>query len=392
MSKNLVKMNASAGSGKTYTLTDNFVNLLFNSDIAPCESCRPVKNKQRYNFSELLAITFTNLAANQMKEKVIEKLKQYALKEIDCKTKEEQEEKAKQAHAVLETVFRQYGALNIRTIDSLLNQIIGLFALELGYSPHFETSFSSQEYIRELYTQLAELSIENEENQEAGAVNYAPVFHELCRNRFENSKYASFFAKADLQEQVAKFIAYCITNNHVLSREELEELEQNYAFFKQKKEKLEKEILSACARIQNNVEKKEIAVHGNFINALIKAEKGDYSSAYLSKDSFKKVVKANNKGDITDCLKYYTALQKSINEIKLVLPFYTNYVFMLPVIKIAAALYVALDMYEKNQQVINTQKMPYIIAGLLGENQEYLHNAFLLQKNCLLYTSPSPRD
>lgn len=380
MSNNLLKLSASAGSGKTYTLTDNFVNLLFNSDIAPCESCRPVQNKQKFNFSELLAITFTNLAANQMKEKVIEKLKQYALKEITCKTEEEREEKAKQAHAMLENIFQQYGALNIRTIDSLLNQIIGLFALELGYSPHFETSFSSQEYSKELYAQLAELSIENEDNQETGAINYAPVFHELCHNRFENSNHASFFAKSVLQEQVAKFIAYCIANNHVLSQEELAELEQNYAFFKQKKEKLEKEILESCACIQNNVQQNEIAVHAHFINALLKAEKGDYSSAYLYKESFAKVVKASNKGDIAACARYYAALQEHIDTMKQVQPFYSQYVLMLPVIKITAVLSAALDTYEKNQQVINTQKMPYMIAGLLGENQEYLQNAFLLQK------------
>ncbi|MDE5682407.1 MAG: UvrD-helicase domain-containing protein, partial [Mailhella sp.] len=177
----LTKMNASAGSGKTYALTNQFVDLLFASDLAPCESCKPVKNKKKYNFSELLAITFTNLAANQMKEKVIQILKQYAFKEIPCASEEEKEEKSKQAHAMLENIFQQYGALNIRTIDSLLNQILGLFALELGYSPHFKASFGSRDCIDELYTRLAEESLANEESMESGAINYAPVFHELCK-------------------------------------------------------------------------------------------------------------------------------------------------------------------------------------------------------------------
>ncbi|MDE7011796.1 MAG: UvrD-helicase domain-containing protein, partial [Mailhella sp.] len=77
----LTKMNASAGSGKTYALTNQFVDLLFASDLAPCESCKPAANKKKYNFSELLAITVTTLAATQMKAKVIQILKQDAVKE-----------------------------------------------------------------------------------------------------------------------------------------------------------------------------------------------------------------------------------------------------------------------------------------------------------------------
>lgn len=385
---NLVKMNASAGSGKTHTLTNRFVNLLFQSDIAPCESCKPVKNKAQFNFSELLAITFTNLAANQMKEKVIAKLKQYALKEISpdeaqCRTQQELDEKAKSAHAILERIFQQYGALNIRTIDSLLNQIIGLFALELGYSPHFETSFDSDKSIEELYTKLAEESILSEDASEKGgekAINYAPVFHELCRNKFENSEYASFLAKSVLLEQVTKFVAYCIKNNEILSREDLAALETNFKFFKQKKEAFEKKISGQIKSIQELIEKNTIIAHSNFIKGLNKAEKGDYSSAYLFKESFEKVVKADNKGDITETSVCYLDLQENINAIQAVLPLYKNYALMLPVIKIAAAISFALDIYEKQKQCINTQKMPHIIASLLGENTGDLKNIFLLQK------------
>ena len=64
--KNLVKMNASAGSGKTFTLTNRFVDLLFQSDIGYGGTSGAAKNTAQFNFSELLAITFTNLAANLM--------------------------------------------------------------------------------------------------------------------------------------------------------------------------------------------------------------------------------------------------------------------------------------------------------------------------------------
>ncbi len=380
-SANLVKMNASAGSGKTHTLTTRFVNLLFDSDIAPCESCKPVKNKAQFNFSELLAITFTNLAANQMKEKVIAKLKQYALKELSleeagCKTQEELEEKSLQARAILERIFQQYGALNIRTIDSLLNQIIGLFALELGYSPHFETSFGSEDFIEELYVKLAEQSIEHENSCDANAINYAPYFHELCKNKFENSEHASFLAKSSLFEQVAKFVSYFIKNNEIVSAEEFEALKQNYAFLKQKNAELPQKLCETVQNIKTCIEEQNITLHKGFIKAL---QENNFSSAYLKKESFAGVLLKNNTGDITKASEYYQELQDIIQKIRLVEPVYKNYALMLPAIKISAELSLRLNAYERQKQCINTQKMPHIIARLLGE-EDSIHNAFLAQK------------
>lgn len=378
MSKNLLKLNASAGSGKTYALTAAFVERLFESDIASCESCKPVKNKYTYNFSELLAITFTNLAANQMKEKVIEKLKQYALKEISCKNKEE---KAKQAHAMLENIFQQYGALNIRTIDSLLNQIIGLFALELGYAPHFETSFSSKEYVQKLYARLAETSIVNENSQDTGAVNYAPVFHELCHNIFQYFNHAGFFVKSALKEQAVKFIDYCIKNNHVLSVEELHELEQNYAFFVQKNEETKTARTAAAKKLNAAIEEQKIAVSQHLKTALKKAiEEAYYKSTTFSRDSFSELVLKSNKADCTEASLLYEALKTQISTFNLLQTLIKDYALCVPMMKIVSFLYQELDTYEKNQQVINTQKMPHIIADLLGENTENLENAFLRQK------------
>lgn len=376
MSKNLLKLNASAGSGKTYALTNAFVDLLFKSDIAPCESCRPVKNKHKFNFSELLAITFTNLAANQMKEKVIEKLKQYALKEIPCT-----DDESKQAHAMLENIFQQYGALNIRTIDSLLNQIIGLFALELGYAPHFETSFSSKKYADELYAQLAEASIINEDSREKGVINYAPVFHELCQNIQTYTNHTSFLAKSVLQDIVVKFINYSIENNHVLSADEHRELERNYAFFKQKTEEINNSLPILVQNLKTCVAEKKIAVNQYFIKALSKAEENkDYSAKPLQKESFSEVLLKSNKADCTEASECYEELKTQILAFNFCQTVLKDYALCVPAIKIVDCLYHALDNYERNHQVINTQKIPYIIAGLLGENEEYLNNAFLLQK------------
>ncbi|MEL6305298.1 MAG: UvrD-helicase domain-containing protein, partial [Bacteroidota bacterium] len=56
-----VVYNASAGSGKTYTLTKRYLGLLFSSS-----SYR--------SFREMLALTFTNKAVGEMKTRILESL------------------------------------------------------------------------------------------------------------------------------------------------------------------------------------------------------------------------------------------------------------------------------------------------------------------------------
>ena len=50
---------ASAGSGKTYLLTENYLKLAFEN---------------AENFSKILAVTFTNKAAEEMKSRILEEL------------------------------------------------------------------------------------------------------------------------------------------------------------------------------------------------------------------------------------------------------------------------------------------------------------------------------
>jgi ATP-dependent exoDNAse (exonuclease V) beta subunit len=57
--------NASAGSGKTFTVVKNYLKILFQS-------------KHPLAFKSVLALTFTNKAVGEMKERVIEMLKTFS--------------------------------------------------------------------------------------------------------------------------------------------------------------------------------------------------------------------------------------------------------------------------------------------------------------------------
>ncbi|WP_243363941.1 UvrD-helicase domain-containing protein [Fundidesulfovibrio terrae] len=141
------QLHASAGSGKTYRLTRRFLNLLMLSG-SPAPACGPVPG-QGYGPESILAITFTNKAAAEMKERVLTSLKSLALglPDPDFSGRADRDT----ARAWLERTLKHFQTLNIRTIDSLLNQLARLFALELGLPPDFETSLDEDMVFEALF-------------------------------------------------------------------------------------------------------------------------------------------------------------------------------------------------------------------------------------------------
>ncbi|MBO4368561.1 MAG: UvrD-helicase domain-containing protein [Desulfovibrio sp.] len=118
------QIKASAGSGKTYTLTHSFLTLLEEGSA----------------LNDIVAITFTNAAAEEMRSRILFQLKKKALSGDRISS-------VQKAKALLYTIFHNYAALNVRTIDSLLLQIVRTASLPLGLAPDFQPVFSTEETI-----------------------------------------------------------------------------------------------------------------------------------------------------------------------------------------------------------------------------------------------------
>ncbi|MFP5223384.1 MAG: UvrD-helicase domain-containing protein [Acidobacteriota bacterium] len=168
------QLHASAGSGKTYRLTRRFLHLLMQSG-SPAPACGPMPG-QGYGPESILAITFTNKAAAEMKERVLLSLKSLALGLPDPDFTGPQ---AKiKARSWLERTLRHFQTLNIRTIDSLLNQLARLFALELGLAPDFETSLDEAQVFEALYDAVTgRMGVPAQAHEEAG-----PPGHDACEH------------------------------------------------------------------------------------------------------------------------------------------------------------------------------------------------------------------
>ena len=135
--------NASAGSGKTFTLVKEYLKVLLNSEDI-------------FTFQKVLAITFTNKAAGEMKERVLSNLEAFAdgnendllkiiLEEITVDKTTIQERSTK----ILDAILQNYSAFSITTIDSFTHKIIKSFAYDLGLSLNFEVEMDAVSLLNE---------------------------------------------------------------------------------------------------------------------------------------------------------------------------------------------------------------------------------------------------
>jgi ATP-dependent exoDNAse (exonuclease V) beta subunit len=135
--------NASAGSGKTFTLVKQYLKvLLTSSDL--------------FMFQKVLAITFTNKAAGEMKERVLSNLEAFAegdendlLKIILSETALEATLIKERSKKILGAILQNYSAFSITTIDSFTHKIIKSFAYDLGLSLNFEVEMDAISLLNE---------------------------------------------------------------------------------------------------------------------------------------------------------------------------------------------------------------------------------------------------
>ncbi len=144
---NFTVYKSSAGSGKTFTLVREYLRMVL---------------KDPKEFRHVLAITFTNKAANEMKERIISSLKEiseaaghpesktarFMLPDLIEETGLDQEMLTVNAQLVLKLILHNYSDFAISTIDSFVHTIIRSFAFDLHLPVNFEVELDSDELIQ----------------------------------------------------------------------------------------------------------------------------------------------------------------------------------------------------------------------------------------------------
>ncbi|WP_194851769.1 UvrD-helicase domain-containing protein [Nonlabens antarcticus] len=137
--------SASAGSGKTYTLARDYLTLLFKSNF-------------HNGYREILAVTFTNKAVAEMKQRILENLHHLTQKNlpeelqtikdhIQIETGMNDDQLRTKAINIEQKLLHDYAAFDIVTIDSFNHRILRTFAREVELPDGFEIELDSDSLI-----------------------------------------------------------------------------------------------------------------------------------------------------------------------------------------------------------------------------------------------------
>jgi ATP-dependent helicase/nuclease subunit A len=147
--KPLKLIRASAGSGKTFSLTAHYLTLLF-SGIG--------------KYREILAVTFTNKATAEMKERILSSLEElaesgYKHSKFRGILQENYPELSDQdirlrASEIYSSILHDYSRFSVNTIDGFVQQLIRSFAFELNLDSGYKLEMNQEKVKDELIKSL----------------------------------------------------------------------------------------------------------------------------------------------------------------------------------------------------------------------------------------------
>ena len=147
-------INASAGSGKTTSLVYHFLLRLF---LEPDD----------IGYRNMLALTFTNKAVNEMKKKILEGLYNLGYKDQSDQTKRlkknlldnlsiNSNELRDRSQRILKNILHEYAAFEVITLDSFTNKIIRNFSRELNLPSSYDLIIESKQTFQDITNRILE--------------------------------------------------------------------------------------------------------------------------------------------------------------------------------------------------------------------------------------------
>jgi len=154
--KPFIIYKSSAGSGKTYTLTLEYLKLALQSPNA---------------FKQILAVTFTNKATQEMKERIVEELKRLR---NDVNPDEKMDGELMRslgvdeaglkilAQQTLTAILHDYGRFSVSTIDSFFQKVVRAFAREIDLNAKFDVELDQDAVLERVVDRVVMLVMEDE--------------------------------------------------------------------------------------------------------------------------------------------------------------------------------------------------------------------------------------
>lgn len=139
--------DASAGSGKTYTLVKEYLKILLTADSNDA-------------YKKILAITFTNKAVEEMKNRIVNGLSEFSkpdtndkaldlMRDISAETRLSLATIKDKSKAIIKNIIHNYASFDISTIDKFTHKVIRAFAHDLNLPATFDVSLETDSLLQE---------------------------------------------------------------------------------------------------------------------------------------------------------------------------------------------------------------------------------------------------
>ncbi len=161
-SSHFIICRAAAGSGKTYTLVRQYLMLAFSASEQGVAT----------RFTRILAITFTNKAANEMKERILRELDNISVQGTACGMGNDIAQRMQLTDGTLRryattlrsAILHKYSDFAVCTIDSFMHRLVRTFAHDLNLPVNFDVYIDNSDLIQHAVDDLmAQVGTEGQE-------------------------------------------------------------------------------------------------------------------------------------------------------------------------------------------------------------------------------------
>ena len=332
MNNTLSIYKASAGAGKTFTLTIEYILLLLS--------------KGPKEFEHTLAVTFTNKATAEMKERILETLYGLShhipdcddyLKEIQKRQEKLNEEMGEEmirqrAAEALSAILHDYTHFRVETIDSFFQSVLRNLAHELGLTANLQVELNNDEVISRSVDRVIE-NMQNRKDVQGWIMDY--VEEQLqTGERWNITGMIKQFARCIFEE--------AFQNRSEQEREKISDSSQMNAFKKEMNS-----IINSCKKqLEEAADSFETLVNSKTLNF----ERISNGRIYLS---FLNLVRSEKAEKVSETIKNAT----KDYEVMLRAKDKNDPILVAEAQEIQAELSSLLHLYENNSMTINTAKL-----------------------------------
>lgn len=181
-------VEASAGSGKTYALAKRYIQLLLH----------PKNQTESMAIRSILAITFTNKSAFEMKARILDFLKTIAIGPIPENISKnilepiglDEKQARSKALVAMESIIRHYNFFQVQTIDKFVNALLAGCAFKIGLTANFKIKTNTTDYLQ--------YSLDDLIDQAATNKSLRAVFEEFLHHYLYLENRSGWFPKDDI--------------------------------------------------------------------------------------------------------------------------------------------------------------------------------------------------